>query len=1094
MPIKYPCNICNNPVAKNHKAIQCDKCQLWVHIKCNKINGQTYKLLKQDETAWYCISCSNELFPFSSINNNEFHTTMQGKKVKFVTITKKRTSSENALIEKLNEAMDGENLDNSSSYFNIDNINTKFPKNPSNGTNFFHMNISSLCRNFDDLQTLLARINLKFNIIGITETKLKKNSIRNININLNGYVIEHTPTEGNCGGALLYIDNSLNYIVRSDLKIYKKKELESVFIEIINPKGKNLIVGCIYRHPCMNSSEFIDIYMSELLQKLSREDKTIMLMGDFNIDLLKYDSNKDSTTFLDTMYTSFLLPYITIPTRVTTHSKTLIDNIFSNNIEEGLTSGNIITTISDHYAQFLIQKSIKIEKNQTNLFRHNFKNFNDALFDFELENKDWKSILEIDKKDIDISFNNYMLTFSNLLQQHAPLKKLSNKEIKTLKKPWITTGILKSINKKNEIHRKSVKAKNPIRKEELHELYKTYKNSITKLTRRSKANYYCQFFEDNKKKLNKVWQGIKEIININKKVSQNIQNINSNGKLITNHKNIANTFNEFFCDIPKHIEKNILKTHKKFQDYLLNPVLDTFFLDPTNNEEVQSYIKTLKNNKSSGPSSIPNKLFKQFKKSLSEPLTLLINLTFSEGKFPTILKMGKIFPIHKKGSKIEVTNYRPISLLSNISKIIEKMVHDRLYMFLEQNEAFYNYQFGFRNNHSTNHALIEITEQIRNACDQKLYTCGVYLDLQKAFDTVNHEILLKKLKHYGIKGTSYDWFQSYLCLRLQYTQIKDDESSPKIVSHGVPQGSVLGPLLFILFINDMHNSVVHSKVHHYADDTNLLLTSNSLKTINRQVNHDLSLISHWLKANKISLNTTKTEIIVFRPKQKQITKHLNFRINGQKINTCSSVKYLGVILQENLEWNLHLNTLNLKLNRAIGLLCKIRHYVPKFLLKTLYYTIFHSHLIYACQIWGQSQAMLNKVQPLQDKALRIINFKPDNYEVAELYKKDKILKITDYVKLLNYLFVRDVLVESSIPSFQNFFTKSEDLHNHNTRHARQNSVLLRQQNTDFYGIKSIHHQAAQAWNTLQTEIENDILHIERSKMKEQITNKIINSY
>ena len=380
--------------------------------------------------------------------------------------------------------------------------------------------------------------------------------------------------------------------------------------------------------------------------------------------------------------------------------------------------------------------------------------------------------------------------------------------------------------------------------------------------------------------------------------------------------------------------------------------------------------------------------------------------------------MGKIFPVHKKESKTELTNYRPISLLSKISKIIEKMVHDRLYIFLEQNKDFY-YQFGFRNSHSTNHALIEITEQIRNACDRNLYTCGVYLDLQKAFDTVNHEILLEKLKYYGIKETSYNWFKSYLCERLQYTQIKDNELSLKAVSHGVPQGSVLGPLLFILFINDMHTSVKHSKVHHYADGTNLLLTSNSLKKINRQINHDLSLITHWLRANKISLNTTTTEIIIFRPKKKQITKHLNFKISGQKVNTCSSVKYIGVMLQDTLEWNLHLNILNLKINRAIGLLCNIRHNVPKFLLKTLYYIIFHSHLIYACQIWDQNQSILNKIQPLQDKALRIINFKPDNFDTAELYKKDKILKIPDYIKLLNCLFVGDVLTGSSIPPFPN---------------------------------------------------------------------------
>ena len=310
---------------------------------------------------------------------------------------------------------------------------------------------------------------------------------------------------------------------------------------------------------------------------------------------------------------------------------------------------------------------------------------------------------------------------------------------------------------------------------------------------------------------------------------------------------------------------------------------------------------------------------------------------------------------------------------------------------------------------------------------------------------------------------------------MQFTQIKDSESSLKTISHGVPQGSVLGPLLFIIFINDMHNSIEHSKMHHYADDTNLLLTDNSLKKINKYVNPDLSLLCHWLRANKLSLNTSKTEIIIFRPKNKQINKKLNFRISAQKIDICNKVQYLGVVLEENLEWNTHLNTLKLKLNRAIVLLCKIRHYVPKFLLKTLYYTIFHSHLIYTCQIWGQGSNTLNKIQPLQDKAVRIINFKPDNHNVGELYKRDKILKVSVYIKLLNSLFVRDVLLNSSIPPFQNFFTKSENLHQHNTRHAQQNSVVLSQRNSVFYGIKSIQHQAATTWNQLQNEVNLDLL-------------------
>ena len=264
--------------------------------------------------------------------------------------------------------------------------------------------------------TLLAKINVKFNVIGITETRFKKSSIRNTNIDLNGYSFEHTPTEANYWGALFYVDNSLNHIVRNDLCIYRSKELESVFIEIIISKGKNTIVGYVYQHPCMNPIEFIDIYLSELLQNFLKEDKTIMLMGDFNIDLLKYDHNTDRASCLDSLHTNFLLPYISTPSRVTPHSGTLIDNIFPNNIEDGLISGNIIST-TDHYAQFLLIKNMKIkQKETTEIYSHDLKNFNEAQFKTELCNINWKSVLKINRKDADFSFSKFFETFNTLLQ------------------------------------------------------------------------------------------------------------------------------------------------------------------------------------------------------------------------------------------------------------------------------------------------------------------------------------------------------------------------------------------------------------------------------------------------------------------------------------------------------------------------------------------------------------------------------------------------------------------------------------------------------------------------------------------------------
>ena len=224
--------------------------------------------------------------------------------------------------------------------------------------------------------------------------------------------------------------------------------------------------------------------------------------------------------------------------------------------------------------------------------------------------------------------------------------------------------------------------------------------------------------------------------------------------------------------------------------------------------------------------------------------------------------------------------------------------------------------------------------------------------------TVNHNILLQKLAYYGVRGLAKNWFRTFISQCVQFTSINKTNSDPHLITHGVTQGSVLGPLLFLIFINDLHKTIKNSDVHLFADDTNLLYSNMSLKKINKHINQDLLFSSKRLRSNKISLNTSKTEITIFRPKRKTIQKHLNFRISGQQIKTSTHVKYLGIHLDQHLDWNLNMTTLQSKLNRAIGLLSKIRHYVPKFLFRTLYFMLFNSHLIYACQVWGQDPLYL----------------------------------------------------------------------------------------------------------------------------------------
>ena len=343
-------------------------------------------------------------------------------------------------------------------------------------------------------------------------------------------------------------------------------------------------------------------------------------------------------------------------------------------------------------------------------------------------------------------------------------------------------------------------------------------------------------------------------------------------------------------------------------------------------------------------------------------------------------------------------------------------MHKRLYFYLEQIKVFCLFQFGFRNQHSTTHALTEITEKIREVCDKVLFACGVYLDFEKTVDAVNYEILLSKLQHYGVTGIANDWMR-FLTNRKQYTSISGYDSTPQDIIHGVPQGSVLGSLLFILFINDLHTSVKTRQVHNFAVDTKLLFINKSLKMINKLINHDLVLLVQWLRANKISLNASKTELVLFRPKGNPITKNLNFSISAEKIKLSRTVKYLMVVLNENFLLQDHLNTLIPKLSRDVGLLSKIRYHTPKHLLRTICFSIFNSHMIYTCQVWGQKENQIKKILELQDKAPRIISFKPINHPVLELYNYNKILKLQDYIEFLKCMFAKDVLAGNHIPVF-----------------------------------------------------------------------------
>ena len=308
-------------------------------------------------------------------------------------------------------------------------------------------------------------------------------------------------------------------------------------------------------------------------------------------------------------------------------------------------------------------------------------------------------------------------------------------------------------------------------------------------------------------------------------------------------------------------------------------------------------------------------------------------------------------------------------MYQNIKKILNWIIRTIVLFLYYLTKSDVQASKSFRQNFSTTHALINLTENIRQALDQGKIGCGIFVDLQKAFDTVEHEVLLSKLDHYGVRGLTNNWFKSYLTGRKQYVSINGYNSSLSSIAYGVPQGSVLGPLLFLLYINDLHRAIKFCKVHHFADDTNLLFLTNSIRKLNKLINTDLKNLSNWLNANKISLNVKKTETIIFKSRRKKYEGVIKLKLNRQRPHSSNNVKYLGIKIDENLNWKHHINEVSTKLIRANAILFKIRNYVNPKILRSIYFAIFESHLNYSSIVWAQNPGSIKRLIILQKRPL-----------------------------------------------------------------------------------------------------------------------------
>ena len=351
----------------------------------------------------------------------------------------------------------------------------------------------------------------------------------------------------------------------------------------------------------------------------------------------------------------------------------------------------------------------------------------------------------------------------------------------------------------------------------------------------------------------------------------------------------------------------------------------------------------------------------------------------------------------------------------------------------------------------------------------------MFVDLQKAFDTVDHEILLSKLNHYGIRGIANQWFKTYLTNRVQYVSIGDAKSLAKAISHGVPQGSVLGPLLFLLYINDLCNAIKSSETYHFADDTHLNF-SDSLESLCRRVNADLKRLNTWLNANKISLNASKTEFVIFRSQSHKLDFIPYLKVSGNRIYSSQCVRYLGVLLDEHLSWKAHVSSVAKKLQRANGMLAKIRHYVPLNCLLNVYHAIFSSHMRYACQVWGlRDSTATHRILTLQKSAIRLMTFSEPRSASLPLFATLGILKFFDLVKVLNIQFIHQYLNGNLPRDTLNTFNFEKTSHTHGTRCNTMGLLVEPRVYTQNFGSYSFSRISTLQWNDLQRSSHNSDL-------------------
>ena len=761
-----------------------------------------------------------------------------------------------------------------------------------------------------------------------------------------------------------------------------------------------------------------------------------------------------------------LTQLVSEPTRVTSDSSTLIDHIYAN-CPENVNSLNIPKIgLSDHFPIFFTRK-MHVQPPKTEHYTisyRSFKHFNEDKFTEDLQSVPWDTIKIFD--DTDDIMEAWLDLFLQVVDKHIPIKQ---HRVKQKNQPqWLSPEILDAM--KCRDRHKSIGNEDE---------YKLWRNKTIKMIQKAKRIQYQTFLDNNKNNPSSIYKIFQEVgAGKGLRKQSTIGSVKVGDTFIEDSTGIANEFNNFFVNVASKLKEPVTNTdHTKLKEFCQTKLPEDakFIIPSIQKEKVLKFLSTIDINKATGSDMIGPRLLKVAAPYIADEVTFICNHSIINSVFPSKWKEAKVTPLFKNGPHVEVNNYRPISILPVLSKVLEKHVHESLSEFLHTYNLLHKTQSGFRTQHSCETALVNMIDLWMNAIDSGKMVGVVLVDFKKAFDLVDHQILIDKLKIYGIKDEALSWFNTYLTNRKQQVAINNCKSDFKQISYGVPQGSILGPLLFLLFINDLPLYTSNVFTDLYADDTTLYDVQDSMEQIENNLQSSLNNLQIWCRNNGMILNSSKTKVMLvttYQKRQRLTNDHLDLTYNKESLNMISNDKILGVFVDNNLTWSNHIKHLTKKIASSIWLLSKIKKFLSQAHRVQFYKSYIQPHIDFCNIVWGSSsESNKLKIFRLQKRACKVIlDYNVD--DSIEAMNSLKIMSIYDRLYLRKAKFMFKVY-NNIAPAYisENFTLRNNENTNIQLRSSSAGCFIPPKPRTECFK-QSLKYSGCLIWNSLPEEVKN----------------------